>query len=182
MTRETIYNGYALVIGAIGGALVSVFGTWSTAMTILCICMAIDYASGFCVAGIFHASPKSEGGGLDSNAGWKGLARKVATLGVVLIAHFVDYLLGTEYIRDAVVVCFIINEMLSILENFALMGVPIPQILLRSIDIIKQKNDEKQPDTSLTWEEFQKDRGKSTVINTESDDGETDVEGGDPHD
>ena len=183
MTREAIFRGYTLVIAAIGGAFVTVFGSWSTALTILCVCMAIDYLSGFVVAGLFHASPKSEGGGLDSRAGWKGLVRKGATLGVVLIAHFVDYLLHTEYIRDAVVIAFIVNEMLSILENFALMGVPIPQILLRSIDIIKQKNDQKED--NLTWDEYQRMKekdpthyddlkeGKITFISNEgSDDNE----------
>lgn len=183
MTREAIYKGYTLVIGALGGAMVALFGTWSMAMTMLCVCMLIDYVSGLCVAGIFHASPKSESGGLDSNAGWKGLVRKVATLGVILIAHFVDYLLHTEYIRDAVVIAFIVNEMLSILENFALMGVPIPQILLKSIDIIKKQNDEKED--NLTWDEYQRMKekdpthyddlkdGKITFISNEgSDDNE----------
>ena len=144
MTHKAIFSGYTIAIGAIGGVFVTLFGDWSVALTVLCICMALDYITGLVVAGVFHASPKSVGGGLDSNAGWKGLFRKVATLVIVLVASFVDLLLGTEYIRDAVVIAFTVNEILSILENCALMGLPIPQVLLRGIDVLQKqaKDDE----------------------------------------
>ena len=147
MTYKAVF---CILAGAIGGIITYIMGGWSIALTILVICMAIDYGSGLFVAGVFHASPKSMGGGLDRNVGWKGLVRKVATLVIILIAHFVDMLLGTEYIRDAVVIAFTINEILSILENCALMGVPIPKVLLKGIDILKEQagkdNDEKPPD------------------------------------
>ena len=142
MDHKTIQFGWAGVIGAIGGAWLTVFGNWTMAMTILCICMAIDYITGLVVAGVFHASRKSAGGGLDSNVGWKGLARKVATLFIILVAHFVDMLLGTQYIRDAVVIAFAVNEIISILENCALMGVPIPKVLLKGIDVLHQQTGE----------------------------------------
>ena len=169
MTGKAAQHGWAGVIGAIGGAFATVFGTWSIAMTILCICMAIDYGSGFVVAGVFHASKKSTNGGLDSNAGWKGLARKVATLVIVLLAHFVDVLIGTDYIQNAVVVFFTVNEILSILENCALMGIRVPKVLLKGLDVLHEKTGEDEmPD--LTWEQFQKlkeqmeQKGKITII------------------
>ena len=149
MTHTAVKWGWSLVIGAIGGAWLTVFGDWTMAMTILCVCMALDYISGLVVAGVFHTSRKSAGGGLDSNVGWKGLARKVATLLIILVAHFVDMLLGTQYIRDAVVIAFTVNEIISILENCALMGVRIPKVLLKGIDILHQQageEDEKPPD------------------------------------
>ena len=143
MTYKAVF---CILAGAIGGIFTQIFGGWSIALTILVICMAIDYGSGLVVAGVFHVSPKSMGGGLDSNVGWKGLVRKVATLVIILIAHFVDMLLGTEYIRDAVVIAFTINEIVSILENCALMGVPIPKILLRGIDILHQQASDGEPE------------------------------------
>lgn len=149
MTNTAVKWGWSLVIGAIGGAWLTVFGDWTMAMTILCVCMALDYISGLVVAGVFHTSRKSAGGGLDSNVGWKGLTRKVATLFIILVAHFVDMLLGTQYIRDAVVIAFTVNEIISILENCALMGVRIPKVLLKGIDILHQQTgeeDEKPPD------------------------------------
>ena len=151
MTCKAAQHGWAGVIGAIGGAWLTVFGDWTMAMTILCICMALDYVTGLVVAGVFHASQKSSGGGLDSNVGWKGLARKVATLFIILVAHFVDILIGTQYIRDAVVIAFTCNEIISILENCALMGVPIPKILLYGIDILhKQAKEDDIPDNDLS--------------------------------
>lgn len=127
--------------GAIGGIFLEIFGAWSIALTVLCICMGIDYLSGIVVAGVFRSSPKSAGGGLDSNAGWKGLFRKVATLVIVLMAHFVDVLLGTNYIRDAVVIAFTINEILSIIENCGLMGVYVPSFLLKAIDVLRRRTE-----------------------------------------
>lgn len=149
MTNTAVKWGWSLVIGAIGGAWLTVFGDWTMAMTILCVCMALDYITGLVVAGVFHTSRKSAGGGLDSNVGWKGLARKVATLFIILVAHFVDVLIGTQYIRDAAVIAFTVNEIISILENCALMGVRIPKVLLKGIDILHQQTgeeDEKPPD------------------------------------
>ena len=127
--------------GSIGGVILEIFGAWNLALTILCVCMGIDYLSGLVVAGVFHASPKSVGGGLDSNAGWKGLFRKVATLVIVLMANFVDVLFGTAYIRDAVVVAFTINEILSIIENCGLMGVFVPPFLLKAIDVLRRRTE-----------------------------------------
>lgn len=143
MTYKAVF---CILAGAIGGIVTQIFGGWSIALTILVICMAIDYGSGLVVAGVFHASPKSAGGGLDSNVGWKGLVRKVATLVIIFIAHFVDMLIGTEYIRDAVVIAFTINEIVSILENCALMGVPIPKVLLKGIDILHQQANDGEPE------------------------------------
>ena len=146
MTHRAVIGGYTAIIGAIGGVFLTLFGDWSIALTVLCICMGIDYITGLVVAGVFHASPKSAGGGLDSNVGWKGLIRKVATLVIVLVAHFVDLLIGTQYIRDAVVIAFTVNEILSVLENCALMGVPIPNVLLRGIDILHQQASDGEPE------------------------------------
>ena len=136
MTYKAVF---CILAGAFGGVILEIFGAWSLALTVLCICMAIDYSTGLVVAGIFKASPKSASGGLDSNIGWRGLFRKVATLVIVLVAHFVDVLLGTNYIRDAVVIAFTINEILSILENCGLMGVPIPAVLLNGIDVLRRR-------------------------------------------
>lgn len=136
MSYKAVFCIYA---GVIGGFFAQIFGAWSFALTVLVICMGIDYVTGLVVAGVFHASPKSAGGGLDSNAGWKGLIRKVATLAVVLIAHFIDLLIGTEYIRDAVVIAFTVNEIVSILENCGIMGVPIPEVLLKGIDALRDE-------------------------------------------
>ena len=129
------------IIGCIGSAIAGFFGGWSSGLTTLLIFMAVDYATGLVVAGVFHASPKSETGALESRAGWKGLVRKGMTLLIVLIACRLDLLLGVNYIRDAVIIAFVVNENLSIIENAGLMGIPIPAVLTKAIEALKANND-----------------------------------------
>lgn len=126
-------------IGMVGAAVSTIFGGWSEALTTLLICMAIDYITGLVVAGVFHNSPKTATGALESNAGLKGLFRKAAMLLFVLIGHRLDLAVGTTYIRDAVCIAFIANEILSLVENAGLMGVPIPEALTNAIDVLKNK-------------------------------------------
>ena len=131
-------------IGVIGGAIASAFGGWNAALLALIICMAVDYITGIIVALVFHNSPKSTGGGLDSAVGFKGLFRKFAVLLIVLVANQMDVLIGTTYIRDAVVIGFCANEVVSLLENAGLMGIPIPKALLKAIDVLKSKGDKEE--------------------------------------
>lgn len=126
-------------IGITGSFIAGLFGGWSSGMTTLLICMMIDYMTGLIIAGVFKRSPKSENGALESRAGFKGLCRKGMVLLFVLIAYRLDLTLGTEYIRDAVVIGFISNEVISIVENAGIMGVPVPKKLRRAIDMLKDK-------------------------------------------
>ena len=129
----------AVIIGAVGGVFTTLFGGWSAGMTTLIIFMIIDYFSGLIVAGVFKQSPKSNSGALESGAGWKGLCRKGMTLLFVLIAYRLDLMIGTNYIRDAVVIGFCVNELLSIVENAGLMGLPLPPIIVKALDVLRTK-------------------------------------------
>ena len=131
-------------VGLIGGAIASLYGGWDAALQTLIICMAVDYITGLIVAGVFHASPKTKTGTLESRAGWKGLCRKGMSLLIVLVACRLDAVMGSSFVRDAVVIGFIANETLSIIENAGLMGVPIPKVLARAVDILKQRSEEEQ--------------------------------------
>lgn len=64
---------FCTAVGLIGGAIASLYGGWDAALQTLIICMAVDYITGLIVAGVFHASPKTKTGTLESRAGWKGL-------------------------------------------------------------------------------------------------------------
>lgn len=124
----------------VGGSLIaSLFGGWDTGLGTLVLFMCIDFLSGLAVAGIFKKSTKTETGALESKAGFKGLCRKCMTLLFVLVAHRLDLSIGTSYIRDAVIIGFMANELISIVENAGLMGVPLPDVLVRAIDILKKK-------------------------------------------
>jgi toxin secretion/phage lysis holin len=130
--------------GIIGSGIAYLFGGWSQSMIVLLIFMTIDYFTGLIVAGVLGNSPKSKTGALSSKAGQQGLARKTMIWVFVLIGHQADIQLGLAVIREAVVISFILNELLSILENAGLMGVPIPGILTRVIEILKDKEVETQ--------------------------------------
>ena len=135
------------VAGLVGSAVASVFGGWTSGMTTLLLFMAGDYISGIVVAGVFRKSNKTETGALESRAGWKGLCRKGMSLVFVLIAYRIDLIIGTNYIRDAVVIAFITNELISIVENAGLMGLPLPTVITSAIDILQKKAD-KESDIS----------------------------------
>lgn len=126
-------------IGVIGAVVTSLFGGWDSALITLIVFMAVDYMTGLIVAGVFHASPKSQAGGLESRAGFKGLCRKGVILLMVLIATQLDAVVGTNFIRDAVVIAYIANETISIIENAGLMGVPIPNAIQQAIDLLNKK-------------------------------------------
>ena len=130
-------------VGALGGLMSWLYGGFGDAMLVLIVFRALDYMTGLIVAGVFHKSSKSETGALESKAGWKGLCRKGMTLGIVMMAALLDRIMGTAYIRDAVVVGFIFNESLSILENAGLMGVSYPRALKNALDLLNQKGEEK---------------------------------------
>lgn len=127
------------VVGMVGGFIASLFGGWSTGLVTLLIFMSIDYLSGLIVAGVFHNSPKTGTGTLESRAGWKGLCRKCMTLIFVLIAYRLDLELSTNYIRDAVIIGFMANELISIVENAGLMGIPLPPVITKAIDVLTKK-------------------------------------------
>ena len=103
--------------------------------------VTIDYVTGLLVAGVFHNSGKTENGALESRAGWKGLCRKCITLLMVLVATRLDLVTGTNFIRDAVVIAFIANETISIVENAGLMGINIPPAITSAIEVLKKKSD-----------------------------------------
>lgn len=132
-------NYLCTALGVAGGFIASLFGGWTEAMMTLLIFMCIDYISGLIVAGVFKASTKTENGALESRAGWKGLCRKGMTLLIVLIGYRLDLAIGTNYIRDAVCIAFIANETISIVENAGLMGLPIPSVIQKAIEILKTK-------------------------------------------
>lgn len=135
MTKNILIS----IVGIIGSAIASAFGGWTTGLTTLVIFMAIDYVTGLIVAGVFHKSAKTETGTLESRAGFKGLCRKGAMLLVVLVAYRLDLAVGTAYIKDAVIIAFIANEAISIIENAGLMGVPMNDTLKNAIDVLQKK-------------------------------------------
>lgn len=137
MRANVLYS----LVGAIGGFVAMIFGGWSDALITLIVFMALDYVTGLIVAGIFKKSKKSENGALESRAGFKGLCRKGVALMIVLVAVRLDIIMHTTYIKDAVIIAFVANESISIIENAGLMGIPVPGIIARAIDVLRNDSE-----------------------------------------
>ena len=133
-----------MVFGAIAGGFVNLIGGWSEDLTTLLIFMGVDFVLGLLIAAFWKKSNKSENGALSSYSAWKGLCRKGVSLLIVLIAYRLDVTLGVDYIRTAVVLAFIANEGISILENVGIMGVKYPEALKKALDVLTNKSREQE--------------------------------------
>ena len=142
MTMYNLKTALCAFVGMVGAVITNLFGGWTTDMETLLIFMAVDFVTGLIVAGVFNKSEKSVSGALDSHVGWKGLCKKCVTLLFVLIAHRLDLVIGANYIRTATVIGFILNELISITENAGLMGIPLPKIITKAIEVLKHKGEE----------------------------------------
>ena len=140
MIKESICTS----VGIVGSMIISLLGGWDTAMQALTICMIIDYLSGLVVAGVFHASKKSENGALKSSSGLKGLCRKCMVLLIIIIITQIAKVSSIDWLRNATIIGFMTNEVISIVENAGLMGVPLPKAIYKAIDILNDKEKENE--------------------------------------
>lgn len=123
----------ALVSAAIGG--------WDHAIATLLTFMVIDYITGWIVAVVFKKSHKTDSGGYSSAIGLKGLCKKCMVLLLVVVANMLDVQLGANYVRDGVCIAFIVNEVMSIIENAGLMGIPVPAVITKVLDVLTESED-----------------------------------------
>ena len=137
-----IWNKAVKALATIGGAIAGIFGEWSMLMTVLATAMVLDYISGVLVAA-FGKSLKTEGGHLDSKVGFVGLAKKALIIMIVLLATLLDKALGTNAMvfQTATVCYYIANEGISVVENAGLMGLPVPDVVKRALEQMKEKDD-----------------------------------------
>lgn len=112
-------------------------GGWSMAMTVLLVMQALDIISGLMLA--FKEK------NLSSMAMREGLLKKVGIWIVLIVAHFIDLVLfgGGLMATTAVSLASIANEGMSITENLANVGVPIPAVITQYLKQIKNKSEEK---------------------------------------
>ena len=138
-----IWNKAVKALATVGGAIAGIFGEWSVLMTILAAAMVLDYISGVLVAA-FGKSLKSEGGHLDSKVGFIGLAKKALIIMIVLLATLLDKALGAEAMvfQTATVCYYIANEGISVVENAGLMGLPVPEVVKRALEQMREKKNE----------------------------------------
>lgn len=136
--RDSVYA--ALVVACTG--ITTFLGGADTALKALAVLMVVDYLSGLVVALVFKNSPKSSTGGLNSGVGFKGICKKLFMVAMVGVANILDNVLGTNFVRTGLVFTLVSNETISIVENAGLMGIPVPNVVMEAIDILKEKDKE----------------------------------------
>lgn len=129
---NVIFLDCSLIVSSISYLL----GGIDNLLIMLLIIMAIDYITGICKAII---SKK-----INSIVGVKGIVKKFGYLLIVVLAVLIDKIIGdTSAIRVLVIYFFIANEGISILENWALMGLPLPNKLKQIFEQLKNESNEK---------------------------------------
>lgn len=137
-------------VAAAAGAVASFFCGLPPIIWILLAVITLDYVTGI-ICGIMGKSPKTENGGLSSKEAFQGILRKALILFVVLLAALLDRSVSLSAdiefaaVRGATCLWFIASEGMSILENAAAMGVPIPKLLLNMLELFKAKGGESKP-------------------------------------
>ncbi|MFB5267480.1 holin family protein [Paenibacillus enshidis] len=129
-----------------GGLITFAFGEWSPLLGVFIVTMAIDIATGI-------AAAIKSGKGLSSKTGFWGLTRKGIMLMVVSLAHQIDLLLGVNAVQAGAIYFYLFNEVISVAENFAVLGMPLPPVIQGLLAALKDKQIDK--------EEKKKDEGPS---------------------
>jgi len=126
-------KGIAAVLGVVGATIVKALGGWDVALQVLVALIALDYLTGVIVA---IAEKK-----LNSDVGFRGLLKKMMIFALVYVAVLVSSATGSDFIRLLVIMFYIANEAISVLENAGKLGVPYPKKLKELLEQLKKDND-----------------------------------------
>ena len=137
---DLIWTKVQIAITALGGWLGYFLGGMDGLMIALIVMMTLDYISGVMCAIIDKK--------LSSAVGFKGICKKVFILMLVGVANVVDiHIVGTgSALRSAVICFYLSNEGLSLLENAAHIGLPIPDKMKDVLAQLHGRTDEKKDD------------------------------------
>jgi len=124
------------IVATVGAALGYFFGEIDGFVYALITFIVIDY-----ITGIMRAIIKKE---LSSDIGFRGIFKKICIFIIIGIGHMLDNLLFGEagVLRSMIITFYIANEGISIVENMAFLGVPIPTPLLNTLQQLKKKNEQ----------------------------------------
>ena len=143
---ENVYKALA----AVAGAVASFFTGIPVIMWVLIAMMTLDYATGL-ITGALGVSSKTEGGHLSSRAAFEGQMRKVMVLLVMILAALLDLAVqsgaGVTFnaVTGATCLWFIASDGVSVLENAAELGIPIPGVIRSALEIMRGNSDEDNP-------------------------------------
>ncbi|BEU87816.1 hypothetical protein TAMA11512_12800 [Selenomonas sp. TAMA-11512] len=136
---QMVWGAGCSVAGGIAGHLLG----WNNLVETLLVAMAIDYVTGVLAAYRYKRKHPSSKRGPSSRVGALGIVRKVSILCIVALAHYIDTAMGTSAVHTMIVWFYIGNEGLSIIENAANSGVPVPQKLCDTLEQLKNEKGER---------------------------------------
>ncbi len=132
---EKIFNSACMMIGLAGGLLAALFGAWNAMFKALIVIMILDY-----VTGIIKAVIKKN---ISSKIGFDGILKKVMVLAVVVLANMLELILNDNIaIREIVIMFYIANEGISVLENVAAVSNKMPPGLKKILLQLRGDGDE----------------------------------------
>lgn len=131
MKLSIIFNSITTGAGALIGFL---YGGWTMALTVLLTLVILDYLTGWLASAVE--------GKLSSAVGFKGIIKKITIFVIVAVAHLVDgYLNAGAVLINASIFFYAANELLSIIENSGRIGLPVPTLLKKAVEILKEKSE-----------------------------------------
>lgn len=134
---EKLFNWISIAFGLIGGFFSYWLGGWDVLLKTIVFLAVVDYITGL-IKAIYMKQ-------LSSEIGFKGLLKKIVMFIVIAVAFMIQVLIGgTVPLREVVIMFYIANEALSLLENAAIF-VPIPEKLR---DVLLQLRDKDDADKS----------------------------------
>lgn len=129
------------IIGIVVGIPSYLFGGWSTALTMLTVMLVLELITGL--------AKGSKNRNLDSRIFRNGLLRKGGMFIVIILANFADNIAGTSNALVTVAVMYYIGvEGVSITENLAQIGVPVPNAIIKRFKQLKDDGDKEVKDDS----------------------------------
>lgn len=127
-----------IVTGIMGTIVNAMFGGFDEMLKAILILMVLDYITGIIAAWIMPTTK------LDSQRGFRGIGKKIVMLCMIALGYVIGHITGQAEIRDIVIWFYIGNEGLSILENVANAGVPVPNKLKENLAKFTEHKTEKR--------------------------------------
>lgn len=129
---ERLFNWISVLAGALGGIAVKLLGGWDALIITLITLVVFDYITGF-IKAVYTKE-------LSSEIGYKGIIKKVMILILIVVSCVLDRLIsGVIPVRETVIMFFVVNEGLSIVENISEV-IPVPQSLKKVLLQLRDKN------------------------------------------
>ena len=134
---DRIFNWTSTVIGIVGGFFAAIFGQWDSILWALLVIMVLDYLTGI-IKAVYTKTMSSE-------IGFKGLLKKITVLIIVALSNVLQQITGDNVaIREIVIMFYVANEGISVLENVAVIYPRMPKAIK---DILLQIRDSNSADS-----------------------------------